>query len=188
MRLSREAQRKFGVAATICWMTVPAAWGIATVVDRTQPWEGTPQRWFFLGWAALMAAGALTTLVVASDRGDRPRLHTAGVITMILGVAISAGIGWAIPLWTTTFGVGLALLAISGRTQPSTWLMAGGFIAATVAFIVISALELGTPDVHGDYPAAWTTATIVAAAGAAVGLGWRTVSIGSTADDVVPVG
>ena len=122
MRLSKEAQRKFGVAAAICWMTVPAAWGIATIVDRTQPWEGTPQRWFLLGWAALMAAGALTTLVVASDPGDRPRLRTAGVITMILGVAISAGIGWAIPLWTTT-SVSILLLRKIGILRTEAWML-----------------------------------------------------------------
>ena len=188
MTLSTRSERTLGTLGAAAWVTVPIAWGVATLLDRTQPWEDTPQRWFLLGWTALMAAGAMTTLVVGSSRGDRPRLRTAGVVTMILGVGVSAGIGWAVPIWTTVFGVGLALLAISARAEPSTWLMAGGFMAATATFFAIQALGLGTPDVHGDYPAAWTTATILAAAGASLGLLWRTAGIDSTIDDGVTIG
>jgi len=179
-----------GLTAALAWLLVPVLWGIATVVDRTQVWEDSPQTLWMLGWFALMGAGVVTLLLVMRHTGGEPRrgLIRAGYVVYGLGVAITVVAGWAIQAWMLFFGVGLLLFAAASSSirLPARAIGAGMLLALGVQ-IVLTLAKVGTPDVYGDYPVAWTTATIIAAAVAAGGslrLGRRA----AVDRDLVPVG
>ncbi len=172
------------------WLIVPAAFGWATVLDRTRSWDGSPQMTWIVGWVALMLGGAmlLVTVLRAKPDSERRSLIRAGIVFLFLGLAMSALAGWAIVLWTTLYGVGLILFAWGARSQPVAWFMGATFLAATAALIILTLLKVGTPDSYGDYPIAWTTAYVVGALGAAVGMAlWPHARSHTTIDDKVAV-
>jgi hypothetical protein len=162
------------LVAALLWLTIPVAWSVATVLDRTRAWEGSPSQAWMVGWAALIGAGGLTLwTVVRNFDGSRvpDSLAIAGYTAFGLGLAASVIAAWALPIWMTLFGVALLLLARGmGSQRRITQLIGGAMLGGVVLQLVLTLLKFGTPDTHGDYPIAWTSGTIVATLGAAAGL------------------
>ena len=88
---------KVPLIAAVLWLAVPMAWGVATILDRTRVWEGSPAQAWMIGWAALIGAGGLTlwTVVRTIDRSRVPAtLVIAGYVAYGLGLAVSIVAGW----------------------------------------------------------------------------------------------
>ncbi len=162
----------FAVVAAGAWAIVPAAWGISTLLES----DGGGDSFTVLGvlgWAALIAAGASMLLAVlrAEVTPGRTRLFQTGLVFHGLGLLTSAVMFWAVPVWAGLYSIAMVLYAIAAPQARSAALVIAGAMAAGVAsLVVLTALEVGTPDpIYGDYPIAWTSAFSVAAIGGAIG-------------------
>ncbi len=161
-----------GVVAAIGWLAVPVLWGAATIMDRTRRWEDGPLQLWLIGVLALVAAAAATlVMIVRSLSGSRRRgLVRAGHVVYALGLLITFVAAWAIQGWMIFFGVALVLFATASRRIRGPALVIGvGMLAGLATQIGLTVAEVGRPDVYGDYPVAWTTATIIATVAAAGG-------------------
>jgi len=166
------SKRWVSLGGAVAWLIAPVAWGVATVLDRTRPWEGTPRTVWMLGWVALMA-GSVAMLVRAVAAIAPYRRHGSarvGLGLMIVGVIAAVVIGWAVIAWTTLLGLGVLLAATGMNRAAPAQTIGWAMLAATVIQVGLTVLEVGTPDDYGDYPIAWTTATWVAALGAGGGM------------------
>ena len=116
--------------------------------------------------AEILIAGVLGLLAMI---GVSQRLGGLGVIGMVgfgiiaLGVVASI-LAWAAPFWMGLQGIGLLVVGIAAlRTglapKWSTLLTSTGFIVGVITFIVLTEMEVGTPDSYGDYPVAWNIST-----------------------------
>lgn len=159
------------VLAALSWVTVAAMWGASAWAGRTRPWEETPQQFYMIGAIALLAAGLMTLIVVveARSRAIRPTVASIGVGVVVLGVAASV-VAWAVPLWTTVYGIGMLLVVAGGSLRRPATLMAAAFLSSTGAFILLTALQVGTPDRYGDYPVAGAAAVILGTLGPAAAM------------------
>ena len=165
---------KVPLIAAVLWLAVPMAWGVATILDRTRVWEGSPAQAWMIGWAALIGAGGLTlwTVVRTIDRSRVPAtLVIAGYVAYGLGLAVSIVAGWALPVWMTLFGIALLLFANGmGNLRRVSQFVGGAMLFGVVSQVALTLLKIGTPDSYGDYPIALTTSTLIATLGAAAGL------------------
>jgi len=154
------------------WLVVPVAWETSRLLERTRPWEGSPRVAYVIGAAAALTAGALMLglVIVATAAAPRSKQMWVGIGLVGLGVVASLIAGWAIPLWATLFGVGMLLIAAAGRVRTPGRIIGTALLASTAAFVLLSALKVGTADSYGDYPAAWSIATWLGTLGAAVGM------------------
>lgn len=164
--------RTVPLSAAALWAVVAVAWSVARVLERTRAWEGSPSSAFMVGYVALIGAGILTLIhVLAATGGSTRSTKTkAGIAVIGVGLAVSVAIGWALPIWAAVYGVGMLLVSAGGRLPVVGWLMGGSFVGATAMLFVLTALKVGTPDSYGDYPVAWTTATLVATLGASLAM------------------
>jgi 4-amino-4-deoxy-L-arabinose transferase-like glycosyltransferase len=131
--------------------------------DDSDDWE-RPYALYTLG----LVLGALLIVAAATSmtrQNARPRLRMVGLVICGLGVATTI-VAWALPLWMTVLGAGLALLAIAAgpRQRRAVVALAGAQLAGLVALFAGIAAEVGQPDEYGDYPAAGGIALIVTAA------------------------
>jgi hypothetical protein len=172
MCMSKRPRFEFALAASISWVAVPVAWGIATLLAE----DGAGDSLSVLGvtgWVALGTAGLLMLLAI---RGFEPsprrrRVFQAGIAVHALGVLAAVVVFWAVPFWAALYAVAMVLYAISMRgIRRAALVTALAMVTGIAALVVLTALEVGTPDpVYGDYPIAWTTAYTVASLGGAVG-------------------
>ena len=91
-------------------------------------------------------------------------MRTAGLIVSGVGVAATI-VAWALPLWMTLLGVGLAMVASASapRERRTVALLAAGQLIGMAALVAGIVAEVGQPDEYGDYPAAGGIALIVTA-------------------------
>lgn len=167
-----ESHTNFAYPAAAAWIVVPIAWGLQSLLEDDGGWEGFSLLGV-LGWAALIAAGVLTLLVMLKVDviPSRSRLRNTGIVAMGLGILITIPMFWAVPVWASLYGVAMVLFAISTRGERGgTSVFAGAMIVAVASLFALTALEVGTPDpTYGDYPIAWATSFTVAAVGGALG-------------------
>ncbi len=172
MSQTRALQTNFAHLAAVAWIVVPIAWGLSTLLYEDGGGDGFTVLGV-LGWAALVAAGVLTMLVMLKVEviPSRARFRTPGIVALGLGILVTIPMFWAVPVWAGLFAVAMILFAISTRRERgATLVIAGAMIVGVASLFVLTALEVGTPDpTYGDYPIAWTTSFTVAAVGAAIG-------------------
>ena len=149
--------------AGLAWLAV-AGYGVLEIgVDSGDDWEGP-----YALFAVTLIVGAVLTVIAAaglSKQGGRRRLRIAGLIVCGVGVAATL-VAWALPLWMTVLGIGLAMTAIASgpRERRAVAIFAAGQLLGLAALFVGIAAEVGEPDSYGDYPAASGIALIVTAA------------------------
>jgi hypothetical protein len=93
-------------------------------------------------------------------------LRIAGLIVGGLGCAFAAVGAWALPVWMTLLGSGLAMVAgaaEAGRRRVLI-LMAAGQLTGIAVLIAAIEAQIGRRDAYGDYPAAGGIAVLVVAA------------------------
>jgi hypothetical protein len=151
------------------WLIVLALWAVSALLERRQPWEGTPQLLFSVGALVLTASGVVMLLVMYSGRAaaSHPRLAKVGLGIVGLGVVASL-VAWAVPLWATIYGIGMVVLLMGGVLPAASKLLAASFLGSTVAFIALTEIEVGTPNEYGDYPIAGLIAVALATLGPAI--------------------
>lgn len=158
--------------AAVAWLVVPAAWGLSTLLEDDGGGD-TFSVLGVLGWAALVAAGVLTMLVMLKVDAipSRTRFYQAGIVTLGLGILVTIPMFWAVPVWAGLYAIAMILFAISTRRERgATLLMAAAMVVGIASLFVLTALKVGTPDpMYGDYPIAWFTSFSVAAVGGAIG-------------------
>ena len=161
--MSTGTRRIFVALGGVAWLLVAGYGYRSTKVDDGDGWEGP---YLVLTLSLIVGATLIVGLAAfVTQRTDRPRLRRAGLIVSGIGVATTI-VAWALPLWMTVLGVGLAL--VTGSAAPSARravaVLAAGQLVGLVALFTGIALELGEPDSYGDYPAAGGLALIVTAA------------------------
>lgn len=170
--MAGRSRFELAVPAAVAWITVPAAWGIATLLED-DGWGGSLSVLGVLGWVALGVAGLLMLLEIRSwEPAPRRKLvFQVGVAIHALGVLAASVVFWALPLWAALYAIAMVLYAISmRRIRTAAIVTAVAMLAGIASLAVLTALEVGTPDPEfGDYPVAWTTAFTVASLGGAVG-------------------
>ena len=123
--------------------------------------------------AALIAAGVLTLLAILriGPRENRGRMIQAGIVIHALGLLVSAVMFWLVPLWAALYSVAMVLFALgAAQVRKAALVIAGTMAAGVLSIVVLTALQVGTPDpTYGDYPVAWVTSYYIAAMGAALG-------------------
>ncbi len=154
----------FPLIAAAAWLTVPIAWSIGA------DFEGNVLT--LLGWVALVVAGVFSLLAmlgITSAHNRGPMVKT-GIAVQALGMVATVVVFWAVPLWAGLYAIAMVLYAIRlPQVRRATLIVAGAMAAAVVAFFVLTALQVGTPDSYGDYPVAWATSYFLATIGGAVG-------------------
>jgi len=168
--MTTRALRGLLVAAGVAWLAV-AGYGLRDVVSGSDDgWQLT----YALYSIALVVGGALTLAAAAqvSAGSQRPRLRTGGLVVGGLGCIFAVIAAWAVPVWMTLLGVGLALVASTtdAAHRRGLVLSAGGQLLGIVVLIALIQAEVGRVDEYGDYPAAGGIALIVVAAAAIAGL------------------
>ena len=160
--MDTKTPRTLALVAIIPWLVV-AGYGLrATKVDDGDGWEGP-----YLVFAVALIVGALLVVVAAAlltQQGGRRRLRMAGLIVSGVGVAATI-VAWALPLWMTVLGIGLAMVAAASapRERRTVALLAAGQLIGMAALFAGIVAEVGQPDEYGDYPAAGGIALIVTA-------------------------
>jgi len=158
--------------AAVAWIVVPIAWGISTLLEDDGGGD-TFSVLGVLGWAALVAAGVLTMLVMLKVDAipTRVRFYRGGIVALGLGILVTIPMFWAVPVWAGLYAVAMILFAISTlRERGATLLIAAAMVAGIASLFVLTALKVGTPDpMYGDYPIAWFTSFSIAAVGGAIG-------------------
>jgi hypothetical protein len=160
---------------TLTWMggfawLVVAAYGVrTTVVDGDRDWK---QAYAVFGVALFVAAAISVTVAARVSRHcHRPRLRYAGIVVSSVGVVASV-VAWALPLWMTMLGVGLAMITAASdrRERRRLAALAAGPLVGLALLIAGIAVEVGRRDEWGDYPVAAGLALIVTALVAIVAL------------------
>ncbi len=169
--MATRSRFEFAAAAAVAWIMVPAAWGLAAVLD--DGWGDSLSLLGVIGWVALGAAGLFMLLEI---RGFEPpprrrRLFQIGTAVHVVGVLAAIVMFWAVPFWGAIYAIAMVLYAAAvRRIRLAATAIALGMVAGIASLVVLTALEVGTPDPqYGDYPIAWFTAHTVAAVGGAVG-------------------
>jgi hypothetical protein len=159
---TRSMQTSTLVAGT-AWLVV-AGYGLRmAIVDTDDDWQPA-----YLAFTVALLVGAALSLTVAAwatRQSGRPRLRMVGLAIGGVGVAASL-VAWALPLWMTISGVGLAtvtLAADTGARRALALLTAGQVVGLAAMFAGIAA-EIGRRDEWGNYPAAAGIAVMVTAA------------------------
>ncbi len=164
-----ERTRVFAQIAAAAWLIGSVIWSIDVGFDRFGD-DGNVMN--LIGWVALVVAGVFTLLAIlgvapAHHRG--PMVKT-GIAFHALGLTATVVVFWAVPLWAALYSIAMVLYAIGlPQVRRATLIVAGAMVAAVAAFIVLTALQVGTPDSYGDYPIAWATSFFLATIGGALG-------------------
>ncbi|MEO8694259.1 MAG: hypothetical protein ABI658_12125 [Acidimicrobiales bacterium] len=161
--MTMGTRRMLASFAGLAWLAVAWYGYRSTTVEDGDGWEGP-----YLVLTIGLIIGAVLSVMAAAwltQQSGRPRLRTAGLIVSGLGV-VATLVAWALPLWMTVLGIGLAMVAIASapRQRNVVALLAAGQLIGLVALFVGIAVEVGEPDSYGDYPAAAGIALIVTAA------------------------
>ena len=186
-RFSSNSARVVGLAGAGAWLLLAVAWQASAALDARNGWEGPASGMFFVGLAGLLLGG-LALAGMAFYRMDppaHPKARIVGLALLAAALVVSFIAGWAVPLWTLAYGLALLALAWSQSGSAPAWIAGTALTAASVTWFAMSAMEVGTADVYGDYPVAWQTAWWIAGIGAAFGLvSWaRSVPTGTPALD-----
>lgn len=173
-RFPSSSARAVGLVGAGAWLVLAIAWQVSAVLDARRGWEGPASGMFFLGLAGLLLGGvALAGMSLhRMDPPAHPKAKVFGLVLLAVALVVSFIAGWAVPVWTLAYGLALLVLAWSSSVSTPAWIAGAALTAASVAWYALSALEVGTADVYGDYPVAWQTAWWIAAVGAAAGLVW----------------
>jgi hypothetical protein len=159
------------LAAAALWVgAVATLWFAEAVVSE---WEGA----YFIYIAFIVSASAMTLMTTAGLRerhGGLGALGLAGLIIAGVGVAAALLIGWAMPFWMTTQGVGyliVALAVLPMRVAPRLPIIGygSGLLLGSIAWAIARAMEVGSVDRWDDYPLAYeiggTVGFVIVAAG-----------------------
>lgn len=182
-RFSNDAARTLGMIGGGGWLLLAVAWQVSAMVDARRGWDGLASGMFFVGLAGLLVGG-LALAAMALHRvhdATRPRVKIVGLVLLAIALVVSFIAGWAIPVWTAAYGVAMIAVASSGAVRTPAWIAGTALSVASVVWFTLSALEIGTADVYGDYPVAWQIAWWIAGIGAAIGLVTWTRSLQSEA-------
>jgi hypothetical protein len=149
--------------AGLAWLAVAWYGYRSTKVDDGDGWEGP----YLVLTIGLIVGAVLSVMAAAwlSRQTGRRRLRMGGLIVSGVGVAATL-LAWALPLWMTVLGIGLAMVATASapRERKVIALLAAGQLIGLAALFAGIAIEVGEPDSYGDYPAAAGIALIVTAA------------------------
>lgn len=167
--MTTRTRRVLAIIAGLAWLAV-AWYGYWEVRENDgDGWEGP----YLVLTIGLIVGAVLSVMAAArlSRQGERRRLRTAGLIVSAVGV-VATIVAWALPLWMTVLGVGLAMVAFASgpRQRRVIGLLAAGQLIGLAALFAGIAAEVGEPDSYGDYPAAGGIALIVTSALTIVGL------------------
>lgn len=171
-RFSNDTARLVGTAGAVAWLALAVAWQVSAVLDAQRGWEG-PASWMFLvGLTGLLLGGlALAAMALHSaEPSDRPKTKIAGLALLGFALLLSSIAGWAVPMWALAYGVAMLVLGWSRPESTPIWIAGVALVGASISWFGLSAMEVGTADVYGDYPVAWQTAWWIAAIGAALAL------------------
>lgn len=99
------------------------------------------------------------------------RLFKIGCAVRVAAVVASAILFWAAPFWGALYAVAMVMYAVAKRQlRVAAVVTATGMVLGIVGLVVLTALEVGTPDpMYGDYPIAWSASYTAAALGGALG-------------------
>ena len=167
-RFTQRAGRA-AVMGAVAWPIVAAAWWLSELVEhRTSRFEGGARLAYMVGAVALLAATALTVVVVIGlnrRHGGIGLVGVAAVICSVLAVGLSL-VGWFVIGWALLtavaaglVGVGAVRVDIAPRLPAAAF--AGAWAIAATAWGVMRALEVGGPDQWGNYPVVDLTALTV---------------------------
>ncbi len=167
-RFTRRAGRA-AVVGAVAWPIVAAAWWLSELVEhRTGRFEGGARVAYMVGAVALLAATALTVVVVVGlnrRHGGIGLVGVAAVICSVLAVGLSF-VGWFVIGWALLtavaaglVGVGAARVDMAPRLHAAAF--AGAWAIAAVAWGVMRAVKVGGPDQWGNYPVVDLTALTV---------------------------
>jgi hypothetical protein len=161
--MTTGTRRTLAAIAGLAWLAVAWYGYRSTTVDDGDGWEGP----YLVLTIGLMIGAVLSVMAAAwlSRQSGRRRLRTAGLIVSGVGVATTL-VAWALPVWMTVLGVGLAMVATASapRQRKVVGLLAAGQLIGLVVLFAGIAIEVGEPDTYGDYPAAAGIALLVTAA------------------------
>ena len=157
------------VVAGVAWVVAGGAASWTAAFDGDD-WELS----YTIFTVALLVAACLTVmLAAAASRGTtRPALRRLGLAVGGLGVLACGVVAWALPLWTTLLGAGLALLAWSSP-QPARralTVFAAGQVAGLVMMVAVEEVGIGRTDEWGDHPLAGGIGVAIVVAAAIAGL------------------
>lgn len=183
LEVPTTATRSSGAAA----LAGAAAWAFVVLVTAgqavTSGSDDDSLAVFLVLALGVTTAGMLTavTLFFLWDRHGRSlgAIGTAGLAVATLGVVISFGIAWAVPLWMSVQGAGLVLVAIALLRRHQVPVLPVAVLglampAGLAALGLVHAMGWGQVDRYGDRPEAVTAALVVAGvlmAGSMFGLG-----------------
>lgn len=164
--------RRAGIAlivSSVLWLAGLAGLYISDVLDRTRPWEGSPQIAYGIGANTMTIAAILLVIGVAGlNRRHGGELGTLGRIAFWVGLptAFLAQAPWAWGLWSAGLaivGLTLAVALASAGLVPRTaaWMIGAGAAGVPAA---LWAFNLAEPEIEfgGGLP------TAIAAIGLAV--------------------
>lgn len=171
-RFSNDTARIVGMAGAAAWLMLAVAWQVSAVFDARQGWEGPATWFFFVGLMGLLLGGLALAAMALHPAGPpaRPRTRIVGLALLGVALVVSFIAGWAVPVWALAYGAAMLVLASSRTGSTPAWIAGIALVAAPIALLALSAMEVGSADVYGDYPVAWQTAWWIAGVGAALGL------------------
>ena len=161
--------RAMTASAGLAWLVVGGLGFRSCFVDDGDEWEVA---YMIFSVALLVAATSTVALVAAVTGADaRRRLRLAGLVIAGVG-CVSAIVAWALPLWMTLLGGGLAIVAFASARQQRRGiaLLAGAQLLGIATLVGASAAQIGRRDEYGDYPAAGGIALTVTAVIVAIAL------------------
>jgi hypothetical protein len=156
--------------SAVLWVCLPAVWAVGALVAGSVDEPPADYVAYFIGVFVLAGASALMCAVAFAIRvrhgGSIGLLGLAGLAALILGAVSGLVVAWAVPVWMTLLGLGTGLVAVSILRRPiaprlPAVLLGIALPAGAIAFVIVRALELGSPDEYGDYPAATFAALTV---------------------------
>ena len=154
--------RAMAAMAGLAWLVVGAVEVRSAFVDDGDEWELA----YMIFSAALLLAATVTVALVAgvTEANNHRWLRAAGLAIAGVG-CLSAIVAWALPLWMTLLGGGLAVVAFASTPPQRRGIatLAGAQLMGMAVLIGAIEGQVGRRDEHGDYPAATGIALTVTA-------------------------
>lgn len=159
------------IAAAV--LLIPVAVIAAFDVVNGDDW----QLYYTLGMVALLGAAVMMVILALGLKQRSGARGALPIVALAFGVIGTVGTvmwwftpGWAIPIGISTLVMAWIVLRAGAAPAVPTVLYGIGFLAGAVTFLIARALEVGTVDEWGDYPAAWAAGVVVACTVTAIGL------------------